>query len=123
MMDYEKMSDRELDKAVAVKVMGWKPPETRRGVTWLHPSGYGASESGIPAYSTSIGAALTVVEKIKGLIPDGIFTMAAFQKENYAAGFMIPQPNAAPASWHWVEAPTLPRAICECALKAMEASK
>jgi hypothetical protein len=137
-MDYEKMSDGELDKAVAEKVMGyslidaegedWFDKIERFPVYCVWPEGGTAVyeefsyESKAFSPSTDLVAAFTVVEKIKGLVPDGTFTMAAFQKENYAAGFMIPQPNAAPTSWHWVEAPTLPRAICECALKVMEVS-
>lgn len=113
-MDYEKMSDRELDKAVAVKVMGWKPPETKRSVTWLHPSGYGADESGIPAYSTNIFAAFTVVEHLR---QEGWRFRCGDLKNGWTVEFY---------GWKDMEfskaegeAFTLQRAICIAALKSI----
>lgn len=58
---------RELDRLVAVKVLGWIAPKRRTvGATWYTPSGAGASDSSIPRYSESIAAAWEVVERMRG---------------------------------------------------------
>lgn len=104
-------SGRELDALVAEKVMGWTNILDRMGV----PPNHGPWSHRVPSYSTDLGAAWTVVEKL------------------IATGHIIELSNRRSGTWKigtWqfqtfgklsvgADADTAPLAICRAALKAV----
>jgi len=105
------MEDRELDKQIGVKVMGWD---------WMT----GADKVGasiLPRYSTDISAAMEVVEKIAA---PGLHFMSDYliQRNGQRRWFAQFLKDGLTDGLHneWIEAETFPKAICLAALAAIE---
>lgn len=113
------LTGRELDAAVAEKVMGWTNFDLGASVHWRRgtpPDWLNRSQrTDIPPYSSSWAAAGLVVEALRKrgcrmkLVenPDGWF--CEFYKDGRAAGY-------------W-EAASMPEAVARAALAALEAGK
>ena len=122
---------RELDAAVAERVMGWfiVPSvvinDTDRGKSWwresfgdpLDPGSGTFQHTSPPCFSTNIAAAFQVVEKMRETCSVDIEMVAGCTTAN---GVFITTPGAGDActAYDWAE--TLPLAICRAALKALD---
>lgn len=105
---------RELDAAVAERVMGW-------GYAQIHSADDGYRRS-LPAFSTDIAAAWSVVERMASF---GYAFDARYDREPWVgqqARVVFSAVNAASEDWSGDtaqgEAETLPLAICHASLKA-----
>ncbi len=117
------MTDRELDVAVAVEVMGWK-----RGEPWGNGNGPWiingkvddfVSWNTTPRYSTDIAAAWEVLAKFPS-VEQRIECVLIWRDDERQAGWYcrIGEHHNAPAY-----AATAPRAICLAALAAVRGRK
>jgi len=112
----ETKAGRELDRAIAEKVMG-------RKVTWDAPDVLlpGPPDNDAPNYSTSIDAAWEVVEKLRNW-PGGHWWLHLWQvagvREEWRASFTFGGMAAVHPKLE-ATANTAPLAICLAALKAM----
>ena len=128
MSDYEKMEDRELDKAVAKSVFGWT---FREHVGWIEPGGQRWDAP--RRYSTSIADAWMVVEAMqsKAFESGKYFCLEAPDpkslgdfRTHWTAGLMQLdelREISEPEWFSWAYAKSAQRAICLAALKAVEA--
>lgn len=106
---------RELDHAVASKIMGWEYKRwavDRRHMMWHSPEGHADN---VPRFSTEIAAAWEVVENVVARGYDADFGLRR--------DFTVPQWEATFASpdkvFYWAIAPTVQLAICQAALKTV----
>ena len=105
------LTGRALDMAIAERIMGWSrddPSDRRAEPFYLDPDGRLRLASDIPRYSSKIGAAWTVVERMLGHGSQRVYL--AFVRAWEAQGIVAPG---------WVAA----RRICEAALAAVAAPK
>lgn len=134
------MTDRQLDAAIAERVMGHEvravPDDEHRMLCvyhrewayagdkyiWWEREGY-QPEVYIPHYSASIAAAMTVVEHMRG---DKWCCINIHSDHAYIwrVSFIESEPaNAAHEVTASAQGESLPRAICEAALAAVEAAR
>lgn len=115
---------RELDALVAEKVMGFSPVE------WSGQPGdmalvYGDQETGgiVPRYSTNVGAAWQVVEKMSALSWRATVCWAPADAWNAEERAVVTY-SGGETNQDDIEAiaPTVPLAICLAALKVVERS-
>jgi hypothetical protein len=117
-MDYDKLSDRELDALVAEKVMGWdKCPCGNPECDMWHTADRSDLSAKLPHYSADIAAAWEVVEKLKesGRV---VVVKADGLRGAGAAGYTV-LIDGLPR----VDAHSAARAVCVAALKAAESQE
>ena len=122
-MNYEQLTDDELNKEVSEKVMGWEVAEDWRGKYWIIQNGILARTTVYDSYcnhwqpATSIAQAVEVVERFNGYEIIKSTTEPTlkyrvrlwFDSQGKTTGFI------------WDK--SLPRAICIASLKAVEAKE
>lgn len=138
MTDYRSLEPRELDAEIPCRVMGLKCAlacpslMVHEGDTWRPKDDYldlnddgsfkivtyipgGAGRLPIPHYSTDISSAMQVVEK---MLNEGFeFDLMTETKDDKTRVVMCMAPNS---DQFWASNTSLPRAICEAALAAIE---
>lgn len=120
----EQPTGRDLDAAVAERVMGWRRNPDYKNIEvpildmafeW-YVSGYGSND--LPRYSESIEAAMRVVEKMREL--GRVVRMQAWRIGEWAVSFSkYTKPDYAMVETEWGYGDTLPEAICRAAYAAI----
>lgn len=118
------MTDRELDAAVAEKIMGWDLEATRQLEKDIERAGNEAGDGSsavwcemIPHYSTDISAAWEIAPKF----PLGFYVRLIRDTKLWEAMLVVrgKEPNEDALFWAQAKGKTAPRAICLAALKAV----
>lgn len=132
------MSNKELDVAIAEKVMGWKIPidllnlPDPKGNIWgVHPDKIDTKEiAKVPSYSTDLATAHSILPRIKELGLIEPFIEALLEKIDTKQEASIFNSAIELEPWHGSGWELLfdvlaasPEAICQAALEAVEGGK
>lgn len=119
-MDYAKMTNEQIDAAIAERVMGWKTG-MRYGTECWFKDGEWYAWSFMPTYDAD--DMMMVVEKMAELGWGALMiNRNPHLRESYLWGVKFETVSGSIADYKRGEtyADTLPRAVCEAALKAVE---
>ena len=119
----KELSGAELDRLVAEKLMGWERVDGQTALApfaYRRPDGHIVHPYSAPNYSSSIEAAMQIVER---LITEPHHYRVLTDQGGDHGSVLVEIKQVSGGAWTFiarVEAETLPLAICRAALAAME---